>query len=84
MMDFAVAVADTDTRTATYAAPAPGSVILSLSGISKFYGKIAALTDVSVAFNAGEVHAILGENGAGKSTLMNIIAGVIRPQVGSH
>ncbi len=64
--------------------PAPqGSVILNLSGITKFYGRIAALTDVSVAFSAGEVHAILGENGAGKSTLMNIIAGVIRPQDGA-
>lgn len=59
------------------------AVILKLSGISKFYGRIAALSDVSVAFSAGEVHAILGENGAGKSTLMNIIAGVVRPQVGT-
>ncbi|MBV1701032.1 MAG: ATP-binding cassette domain-containing protein [Hyphomicrobiales bacterium] len=40
------------------------------------------MSDVSVAFNAGEVHAILGENGAGKSTLMNIISGVVRPQIG--
>lgn len=60
-----------------------GSEILRLAGISKFYGRIPALTDVSVAFTAGEVHAILGENGAGKSTLMNIIAGVVRPQIGS-
>lgn len=60
-----------------------GAVILKLSGISKFYARIAALTDVSITFRAGEVHAILGENGAGKSTLMNIIAGAIRPQVGT-
>ncbi|MBC7736469.1 MAG: sugar ABC transporter ATP-binding protein, partial [Candidatus Saccharibacteria bacterium] len=59
------------------------TVILKLSGISKFYARIAALTDVSVTFHAGEVHAILGENGAGKSTLMNIIAGVVWPQVGT-
>ncbi len=59
-----------------------GAAVLRLSGISKYYGRIAALSDVSVAFQAGEVHAILGENGAGKSTLMNIIAGVIRPQTG--
>ncbi len=60
-----------------------GAVILKLSGISKFYARIAALSDVNVTFNAGEVHAILGENGAGKSTLMNIIAGAVRPQFGT-
>lgn len=62
---------------------AQDAAVLRLSGISKYYGRIAALSDVSVAFQAGEVHAILGENGAGKSTLMNIIAGVIRPQTGT-
>jgi ribose transport system ATP-binding protein len=60
-----------------------GAVVLKLSGISKYYARIAALTDVSVTFHEGEVHAILGENGAGKSTLMNIIAGAVRPQVGT-
>lgn len=74
MQDMAVAFED---RIET------GKVILKLTGISKFYARIAALTDVSVAFQAGEVHAILGENGAGKSTLMNIIAGAVRPQVGT-
>jgi ribose transport system ATP-binding protein len=62
------------------AAPAP--VTIRLSGISKFYSGVAALSDVSVAFRAGEVHAILGENGAGKSTLMNIIAGAQQPEMG--
>ncbi len=60
-----------------------GAVILKLSGISKFYARIAALTDVSVTFRTGEVHAILGENGAGKSTMMNVIAGAIRPDLGT-
>jgi ribose transport system ATP-binding protein len=53
-----------------------------LTGISKSFAGVAALTDVSVEFLPGEVHAILGENGAGKSTLMNIIAGVLRPDAG--
>ncbi|MBI1169980.1 ATP-binding cassette domain-containing protein [bacterium] len=79
MRDMAVGVED---ATGTWTA-APQPVVLKMSGISKFYGRIAALTDVSVAFRAGEVHAILGENGAGKSTLMNIIAGAVRPQVGT-
>lgn len=53
-----------------------------LTGISKSFAGVAALTDVSVTFLPGEVHAILGENGAGKSTLMNIIAGVLHSDSG--
>ncbi len=59
-----------------------GPVVLRLSGISKSFGSVAALSDVSAEFHAGEVHAILGENGAGKSTLMNIISGVFQPSQG--
>ncbi|RYY23681.1 MAG: sugar ABC transporter ATP-binding protein [Chitinophagaceae bacterium] len=56
--------------------------MLRLQNISKSFGGIKALQDVSIAFNAGEVHALCGENGAGKSTLMNIIMGNIRPDKG--
>jgi ribose transport system ATP-binding protein len=55
------------------------STLLSVTGVSKRFGGVQALDDVSVDFYAGEVHALLGENGAGKSTLMKIIAGV-QPQ----
>ena len=58
---------------------ARGAVTIRLSGISKHYSGVAALSDVSVEFYAGEVHAVLGENGAGKSTLMSIISGVNQP-----
>jgi ribose transport system ATP-binding protein len=58
-------------------------VRLQLSDISKGFAGVAALSVVSVAFFAGEVHAVLGENGAGKSTLMNIIAGALRPDRGT-
>lgn len=58
-------------------------VVARLSGISKSFARVAALTDVDVTFRAGEVHAILGENGAGKSTLMNVICGVLRPDTGA-
>jgi ribose transport system ATP-binding protein len=62
---------------------AQADVVLRLSGISKNFASVVALSDVSIAFSKGEVHAILGENGAGKSTLMNIISGVFRQSSGT-
>jgi ribose transport system ATP-binding protein len=61
---------------------ARGNVTLRLTGISKNYSGVAALSDVGVEFCEGEVHAVLGENGAGKSTLMSIISGVTQPDAG--
>jgi ribose transport system ATP-binding protein len=54
-----------------------------LSGISKNYGAVAALSDVSIELLPGEVHALLGENGAGKSTLMGVASGTTRPDTGT-
>ena len=59
-----------------------GPVTIRLSGTSKDYSGVAALSNVSVEFYAGEVHAVLGENGAGKSTLMSVISGVTQPDAG--
>ncbi|KQT57725.1 MULTISPECIES: sugar ABC transporter ATP-binding protein [unclassified Aureimonas] len=50
--------------------------------LSKSFGVVQALRDVSVTLRRGEVHAIIGENGAGKSTLMNLICGRLRPSAG--
>jgi ribose transport system ATP-binding protein len=54
-----------------------------LSGISKSFGGVEALRDVSLEVRSGQVHALLGENGAGKSTLMAIASGAIRPDDGT-
>ena len=51
------------------------AAVLELDGISKHFGAIQALTDVSLVLRAGEVVGLMGDNGAGKSTLVKIIAG---------
>ncbi|MET3896857.1 ribose transport system ATP-binding protein [Devosia sp. UYZn731] len=57
--------------------------VLEIRNISKNFGPVQALTDVSFSLAPGEVHALCGENGAGKSTLMNIIAGILQPSSGN-
>jgi simple sugar transport system ATP-binding protein len=49
--------------------------LLELTGISKHFGAIQALVDVSLSLEAGEVVGLMGDNGAGKSTLVKIVAG---------
>jgi D-xylose transport system ATP-binding protein len=56
--------------------------VLELSGVSKRFGAVQALTDVDLAVHAGEVVALVGDNGAGKSTLVKTIAGVNSPDDG--
>lgn len=58
------------------------SALLALAGVTKRFGALTALDDVTIAFSAGEVHCLLGENGAGKSTLCNLIFGIYRPDAG--
>lgn len=58
------------------------SLEVQARSISKHFSGARALTDVSITFAAGEIHALVGENGAGKSTLSKIIAGVQAPDEG--
>ncbi|WP_108485356.1 sugar ABC transporter ATP-binding protein [Oceaniglobus ichthyenteri] len=51
---------------------------LTFSNMSKAYGGVPALADVTLHLAGGRVHALMGENGAGKSTLIKLIAGVVR------
>jgi ribose transport system ATP-binding protein len=59
------------------------SVVLSLRGVSKAFGAVQALDDVSVDCRAGEVHALVGENGSGKSTLLGVASGFLAPDHGT-
>ena len=58
--------------------------MLELKNISKTYPGVVALNKVSLSFEQGEVHAVMGENGAGKSTLIKIISGAIAPDPGGE
>ena len=55
---------------------------LAVSSVSKAYGGVAAVQDVTLEFPAGSVTAIVGDNGAGKSTLIKILSGVLQPDSG--
>ena len=56
--------------------------VVQTRSVSKFYGKLKALDDVSINVKSGEIYGLIGDNGAGKSTLLKVLAGHIRPEEG--
>ena len=56
--------------------------MLQLQNISKRFPGVKALDQVSLDFQAGQIHALIGENGAGKSTLIKVITGIYQPDAG--
>src|SRR6266704_3335380 len=60
-----------------------GMALLELKDVSKHFGAIHALNDVSLSLEPGQVVGLMGDNGAGKSTLVKIVAGNFRPTHGT-
>jgi simple sugar transport system ATP-binding protein len=57
--------------------------LMGLRNVSKTFGGVAALRDVSLSLRRGEIHCIAGQNGSGKSTLIKVMSGVHRPNSGT-
>ena len=62
---------------------APAGSMLVLDRVSKRFGRVQALSEISLNIVSGAVHCLLGENGAGKSTLCNLVFGVYQPDAGT-
>jgi rhamnose transport system ATP-binding protein len=71
---------DDDNRVGT--TPPPPAPLVELYGVSRSYGGVRAVEDVSFSVRPGTVHALVGENGAGKSTLVKILTGIVQPDEG--
>ena len=56
--------------------------IVAIEGVSKLYGRVAAVSDVTLSVRRGEVLGLLGPNGSGKTTLLRMLTGYLRPTAG--
>ena len=61
----------------------PAQPVIVLEQLVKFFGRFAALRDISDSFAGGRLYVVLGDNGAGKSTLLRVVAGLMEPSQGS-
>lgn len=57
--------------------------VIKLEGVNKSYGKVRALTNLSLSVNEGEIYGFIGPNGAGKSTTIRLLLNFIRPESGA-
>ncbi len=62
----------------------PSTPLMDVQNISKYFGSVIALKDISMRVGAGQVMCLLGDNGAGKSTLIKILSGVHQPSEGRY
>src|SRR5258708_12741572 len=58
------------------------TALLEARTVSKYFGELRALSDVSIAIKAHELVSVVGPNGAGKTTLVNLLTGLLTPTAG--
>lgn len=68
---------------ATVDAPTPEPIVIQISGLTKTFGGVTAVKDVTVRHDTGGVVGLIGPNGAGKTTLFNMVSGAITPTRGT-
>ena len=73
---------DVEAKAATAHRESNGTPALEVRSVSKYFGSVNALEDISLSVYAGQVTCVLGDNGAGKSTLIKILSGVYSPDNG--
>jgi branched-chain amino acid transport system ATP-binding protein len=61
---------------------APGDILLDVRNVTKAFGSLVAVSNVSLSVSPGELHAVIGPNGAGKTTFFNLISGLFTPDTG--
>src|SRR5512135_1914602 len=61
----------------------PDQPLLSVAGVSKYFGGVRAVENVTVSIRRGEIMSVIGPNGAGKTSLLNMVSGFYRPTSGS-
>ncbi|MGH9041788.1 MAG: ATP-binding cassette domain-containing protein, partial [Acidimicrobiia bacterium] len=56
--------------------------VLEVQGLTRRFGGVTAIDNVSFAVKAGEIFGLIGPNGAGKTTLFNVVTGITKPTAG--